>query len=334
MKKVDLPYLQRVTVKGRDYWYFRRNGKRTRLPDNPDSRAFADAYWSLRSGRVVPSAKTTWGALVASYLASPAYLSLAPGTRAEYRRHCDEIREKNATVDVRRFRRAHAIAARDKLAATPSKANARLAMLSILCRHAMDLKWIDRNPVAEVSKLKTGAYKAWPEGKLRAFENAAAPGTVARTAYELALGTGQRLGDCLAMTWDAFDGEYMTVRQEKTGADLVIYCPARLRAYLDALPRGGRFILARDLTRPMHKRAVQKAVQSVREKIGAEGYVPHGWRYTAAMQLAEAGCSDSEIAAVTGHKTLAMVAKYRAGASQRRASKRAQSRRERTGGEQ
>ncbi|MDN3712203.1 hypothetical protein QWZ10_11070 [Paracoccus cavernae] len=54
----------------------------------------------------------------------------------------------------------------------------------------------------------------------------------------------------------------------------------------------------------------------------------HGWRYTAAVQLSDAGCSDAEIQAVTGHKTLEMVRKYRAQANQKKASKRAQLRRE------
>lgn len=61
--------------------------------------------------------------------------------------------------------------------------------------------------------------------------------------------------------------------------------------------------------------------------------VPHGWRYTAARELAEAGCSDAEIQSVTGHKTLAMVQKYRSQANQKRASKRAQTMREQTRGE-
>ena len=83
------------------------------------------------------------------------------------------------------------------------------------------------------------------------------------------------------------------------------------------------------------KRTVQRALEEVREKIGVLSgigrLVIHGWRYTAAKQLAEAGCSDAEIQSVTGHKTLAMVHKYRAQASQKRASKAAQNRRERNG---
>lgn len=57
-------------------------------------------------------------------------------------------------------------------------------------------------------------------------------------------------------------------------------------------------------------------------------YSLHGLRYLAAVELAEAGCSDAEIQAVTGHKTLAMVQKYRAEASRKRLSKQAQERRE------
>ena len=232
---------------------------------------------------------------------------------------------------MRGFRRKHAIAARDALADTWSKANERVAVLSVLWRHGVDLEWIDLNPVMDIEKLTGGDYEPWLEAKLQAFENAAEG--IARTAFKLGIGTGERTGDCCAMAWDDFDGEYICVVQEKTGARVWIYCPARLRSYLAALPRAGRYILSRNLTQPLGKRAVQRAVAKVREVIGVKDgmdrLVPHGWRYTAAVQLAEAGCSDAEIQSVTGHKTLAMVAKYRARANQKAASKRAQQRRER-----
>ncbi|WP_341870468.1 site-specific integrase [Paracoccus shanxieyensis] len=300
-----------------------------RLPQDTESREFADAYWKCRSGKA-KSSKHNWNLLIVSYYASPAFKKLSAGTQANYRRHCEAIREKNGTKDMRTFRRKHAIAVRNALQDTWSKANERVAVLSVLCKHAVDLEWIDRNPVEDVEKLKGGEYEAWPDAKLNAYERLASG--VARTAYELAIGTGQRIGDCVAMQWDDFDGEYMAVVQEKTGVKIWIYCPARLRAYLADLPRQGRHILARNLTQPLGKRAVQKAVEDVRESIGVMGgkdrLVIHGWRYTAARQLAEAGCSDSEIQSVTGHKTLAMVQKYRAQANQKKASKAAQNRRE------
>lgn len=60
---------------------------------------------------------------------------------------------------------------------------------------------------------------------------------------------------------------------------------------------------------------------------GGKGYVMHGWRYTAAHQLILAGCTDAEVAAITGHKSLEMVAKYSRKASQRGLAVRAQEKR-------
>ncbi|HBM62260.1 MAG TPA: integrase [Citreicella sp.] len=338
MKRPDLPYLEFKTVKGRPYIYFRKGKFRRRLPDNPDSQEFSVEYWSTRNGQRKDRVRTSWEALIESYYDSPAYKALAAGTRADYRRHCDAIREKNGPKDMRTFRRKHAIAARDALQETWSKANMRVSVLSSLCRHAVDLEWIDRNPVIDVPKLTGGGYEPWPEAKLRAFEAACdtLEASTARTAYELALGTGQRLGDCVKMRWEDFDGEYMRVVQEKTGVHVWIFCPARLRAYLAALPKRGAHILARTATEPLTKRRVQIRIEAVRDSIGAMygagRLVPHGWRYNAAVELAEAGCSDAEIQSVTGHKTLEMVQKYRGRASQRKRSKRAQEARERNGG--
>lgn len=336
MKNVDLPFLDRLTTtSGKTYIYFRRGKVRTRLPDNPDSEEFARAYWLLRSGKAKQQSKTTWEKLVRSYYASPAFKRLSAGTQANYRRHCETIREKNGMKDVRVFRRKHAIAARDALSDTWSKANERVAVLSILCKHAVDLEWIERNPVTDIEKLRGGEYEAWPDHTLRAYEAYCVEHklTTARTIYELCIGTGQRIGDCVAMKWTDFDGEYMRVVQEKTGTLIEVYCPSRLRTYLSQLTKSGVHILAKNLTQPIGKRQVQKAVEEVRTGIGARfgttKLVPHGWRYTAAKQLAEAGVSDADIQGVTGHKTLAMVQKYRAQANRKAGSKRAQTARER-----
>lgn len=246
--------------------YFRKGTVRKRLPDNIDSKEFFDAYWMCRSGKAKTESEQKWDALIVSYHQSPEYTRLAPGTRANYRRHCEEIREKNGTKDMRTFRRKHAIEARDKLSGIWSKANERVAVLSTLCRHAVDKEWIDRNPVIDIAKLKGGEYEPWPEIKLQAIERYCdqTQNNLARTAYEVAIGTGQRIGDCCGMTWDDFDREFMSVVQEKTGAKISIYCPLRLREYLSRLPKTGRFIFGRNLTQPISKRAVQKAVDTVR----------------------------------------------------------------------
>lgn len=326
----DRPYVAVRTQKGKKYYYFRKKNKFTRLPDNPDSQQFDNEYWAIRSGRKSRSIKTTFNALIESYYNSPNYKRLSMGTKKNYRRALELIRENNATKDFTRLRVRDVIAARDTYADKWRKANTMVEMISILARHAIQLEWITSNPAAYVEKLKGGEYLPWPEKIQEDFTRycAETKSDIALTAYHLCTGTGQRIGDVVKMRWDQFDGDFMHVVQEKTNAQVTIYCPAKLRRYLSTIPRKGDHIFAKNLRQHVGKRQVQDAVMKVREAINARHLVIHGWRYTAAVELAEAGCSDTEIQSVTGHKSLAMVQKYRSKANQKRTSKQAQLRRE------
>lgn len=330
VKAPDKKYIQKKVVKGRTFWYFRRGTDYIRLPDNPDSPEFDTAYWAIRSGKKARVVKTTYDALIQSYYQSPRYKRLAAGTKLEYRRTLELIREKNGTKNFVATKRKDVIAARDKYAETWRKANALVEMLSILARHAIELEWITSNPAQGVEKLKGGEYEPWPENLLTAYERFCRDNNLGHelTAFMLCTGIGQRIGDVSVMEWSDFDGEYMHVTQEKTGARLWIACPDFLRTYLADLPRAGRHILAKNLTQHIAKRQVQERVMRVGRQIDAVEFVIHGWRYNAAVALAEAGCTDSEIQAVTGHKTLDMVRKYRSQANQKRLSRTAQNRRE------
>lgn len=331
VKQTSKPYIVQVTRKGRVYWYFRSRGKYIRLPDDPDSREFDAAYWSIRSGKT-SIVKTSFNTLITSYYQTPRFKNLKPRTRLEYRRTLELIREKNGKRDFTKLRRRDVIAARDAYSDTWRKANAMVEQISILASHAIELEWITSNPASGVQKMKGGEYQPWPDDKLQAFERYCAKNNLVTEllAYHLCTGTGQRIGDVVKMEWRHFDGNFVEVVQEKTGAMVWIYCPDRLKSFLARAPRTGRFIIAKNLTQPVSKRRIQKLIQDVRKTVGAKEFVIHGWRYNAAKELAEAGCSDVEIQAVTGHKTLTMVQKYRAQANQKLLSKSAQERRNRT----
>lgn len=316
MRKVQLPYLEYIKSKGREYIYYRQKGARIRMPSDPDSFEFQQRYWDLRRGNTEKSYATTWENLIQDYYKSPKYLGLSLNTRANYRRHCERIREENGDLNIKHFKRTDALRVQAALQDNWSKANETIAVLSILCKHAVDLDWIKTNPVTNIKKLKGDSYEAWPDAKLREYEEYCDANnlTLERTLYELAIGTGQRLGDCLAMKWEHFDGEYMSVTQIKTGKRLTVACPRRLRDYLSKLPKNGNHILAKNSTEGFLNSPIQKRIGRIREAIGVkEGkdrLVIHGWRYTAAKQLADAGCSLFEIQSVTGHLSVTMVAKY------------------------
>jgi integrase len=142
-----------------------------------------------------------------------------------------------------------------------------------------------------------------------------------RRAVVLALYTGQREGDCCRMTWKQYDGNAIEVVQEKTGATLWIPVHAALKAELDEWKKTAQAvtILVNTKGQPWKPESLRRNFsEMMRSKEEMRGLVFHGLRKAAAARLAEAGCSTHEIAAITGHKTLAMIELYSRGASQRK----------------
>ena len=325
-------------------WYYRltwtENGKRKEryipLPQDPGSEEFAVAYWKIRSGKtqVDRPARYTWADLIKRYKLSRKYRELSDGTKKGYNRVLDALVEKNGKKDPTVVTRAEIRAIHEKYADTPRKADSNLQVMSILfnfARHELD--WPCGNPTEGIKLFGAQReFEPWPAWLQKAWVNACQSLGADRAllAYHLGVGTGQRASDLLAMEWAHFDGEFMDVVQEKTGSRLSIYCPASLRAFLASVPRKGRYVMAKNLTEPLTYAALEAEFRKVREKIGdkAKPFSMHGWRKLAAVQLAEAGASDAEIAAVTGHKAMAMVQHYRKGAGQKALSKRAQKLRE------
>lgn len=311
----------------------KRREKTVLIPFPEDSPEFDAKYWELRSGiapELTKTPETSWKALTDSYRASRKYRVLAAGTRRKYDPIIDLILEKNADGDVRYTTRAEVRAAHEKYAATPRKADYIVQVMSVLFEHAIRLEWITSNPAKGIELFGAQReYEAWPDAARKAFVNAckSLEERDALTAYMLGVYTGQRPSDWCKMTWKHYDGEYIEVAQEKTKVRLAVYCPPPLIEYLDALPRKGDFILAKSLREPLGYDAAARAVRRVLKATSLTGLVMHGWRSNAAVELAETGATDAEIQAVTGHKTQAMVQKYRARASQKKMSKSAQKRR-------
>jgi integrase len=328
--------------KGIEYYRLRwtdDNGKRRErnipLPNDPDSAEYDREYWAIRSGTseaLKEPVRTSWRNLIASYKASRKFRSLKPGTVRKYNPVLNEILNQNADRDVRKVTRQQIRAMHEKYADTPRAADHRLQVVRILLNYAVrELEWIDKNPAEHIHLFGAQReFEPWPEDAQKAFKRAcnSMGETNALTAFMLGTLTGQRASDVCKMEWSHYDGEYIAVAQEKTKERVWIYCPPALKAYLDALPRRGKHILAKNLTEPLGYDAIQRAFSRVRKAATAcDGLVMHGWRYTAAVALAEAGASDAEIQSVTGHKTLAMVQKYRRQARQKQLSKQAQERR-------
>lgn len=177
--------------------------------------------------------------------------------------------------------------------------------------------WREDNPAKGVTLLKSGngPREPWPYDKIAAFRATATGRTL--LIFELCLGTGQRIADVLKMRWSDIDGDGITVVQNKTGARLWLPFTPHLRATLAQTQKVGVTICAWGRGKPTSYRGAAQLIMAVRVQIGAEKYDIHGLRYSAASELAELGCSDELIAAVTGHATSAMVRKYAGAARQK-----------------
>jgi integrase len=275
--------------------------------------------------RVAPT--DTIDALVTQYQRSPEWDALADKTRETYGLY-QRCLIRVGHVRVSEIRRREILAVRDAIAQTSGHGAAQVFIraVSVLFRWAIQRDWIEHSPVTKIPALKGGELRAWTAQEADKAQ-AGLPEHLRRVVV-LARYTGQRRGDLCAMTWAQFDGEAITLKQEKAGKDaepIVIPCDPILRAELlawrndpvVALP--ARTILVNSFGRPWRPQTLSEKLPVALVKLGLPRDLNvHGLRKLAATSLANAGCSPHQIAAITGHRTLAMVQHYTKAVDQRR----------------
>ncbi|MCA0905161.1 tyrosine-type recombinase/integrase [Ruegeria marisrubri] len=315
-------------IKGRTYQYFRKDGRYVRLPDDPYSEEYDREYWRLMRGGSELASRFTFEKLIASYKRSPKWQKLAPRTKTDYSKVLEYLSDTVGKKDPTKMRRSTIIDAQMANRHRARFANYIPHMLSILFEHAIDLDWQRDNPAKGIEKLKTGdGHKPWPASAINTYRSKVSG--LPLLIFELAIGTGQRATDLTLMEWGHIEDDGIWVTQGKTEARLWIPFTDRLRTVLESTTRQSlRYILCDEHGRQLNYDQIQKSTIAERKKLGLDAYSLHGLRYSAASELAEAGCTDHQIAAITGHKSLSMVQKYSKGASQKRLAKQAQIKRD------
>lgn len=249
------------------------------------------------------------GWAIGQYRQSGEWTKLRASSRRAYTMAFDRLHDLGK-ADITGLRRRHVLRLRDDLADTPAMANLVIAVLSAVCRWAIDREIIDTNPAANVERLAVGEWRRWTDEELQAFY-AAAPEHLRRVMV-LGLYTGQRRGDLCAMRWsDIFNGGVKVV-QQKTGNKVRIPLHPELAAHLEQWRAGAvtLTVLANSHGRPWKPNALTAAYGKQCAALGLAGATIHGLRKTAAAKLAEAGCSAKQIMAITGHASLEEVQRY------------------------
>jgi integrase len=311
-----------------EYLYFAKGGERHRMKSKPGTPEFAAEYARLLRGMPVVTQEFRFKKLIRSYQKSERYRRLAPRTKQDYTKVLDFLEERIGHLDPAQMQRRHVIALQEANRDKRRFANYCVQILSVLFEHAIDQGVRNDNPAKGVRLIKSTSKprQPWPIDLIKAYR-ATAPER-ALLIFELCVGTGQRIGDVLKMQWGQLDGDGISLRQGKTGRELYIPLTGRLRGVLERTPRESLSIVAGQDGRPVSYRAAADCVMKVRKKIGAEDYDIHSLRYTTAAELAALGLSDEVIMSITGHSTVAMIARYAGPARQRQRAKLAQELRE------
>jgi len=279
-------------------------------------------YWACEAGRHEKQKVTsdyTWAKLIIAWREDPRIqMKLADSTKKTYRRDMDRIMLKNGDKDVRSTTRQAVRAAHDMLSPTPRKADKILATLSLLWNYGRNkLDWpIGENPAEGIEHFgPQREYEPWPEWMIGKLDTA--PQNV-QTLATVILNTGQRPGAAVEMRFDHFNSEWMKVLDEKRGEYFEVFCPEALQAFVQNMPRAGKYLLAKNLTEPVGYDAVEKDFRKWRNGMGEEAkpFALDGLRKLAIVRLAESGWSDAEIQAAT-NQSPEMVAYYRKKASRK-----------------
>lgn len=200
----------------------------------------------------------------------------------------------------------------------PATVNRYLGALSKAFSNAVrEWHWVRENPLRCVSK------ETEPQGRVRFLSDNERKGLLAAcresalpTLYLivlLALTTGMRRGELLGLRWPDVDLERQlivlnkTKNRERRSVPIVPEVAALLREHAKVRRLDSDLVFPGNGSRPVD---IDTAWYAALDKAKIKNFRFHDLRHTAASYLAMSGATTAELAAVLGHKTLAMVKRY------------------------
>ena len=313
LKGIHSTYAKLADGSNKIYWYAWRGGPRLRgEPGSPD---FIASYNEAVAQRV-PSPEGRLQSLLDSFQQSGDFRTLRERTRIDYIRQIKFIEKEFAEFPIKalaaRETRGEFMDWRDKLALrSVRQADYAWTVLARVLSWAKNRGKITINPCEKGGRLYNGTRvdSVWTIEDEAAFLKHA-PSHL-HLPLLLALWTGQRQGDLLRLTWSAYDnGTHIRLRQSKSerrGTRRVVHVKvpigAPLKAALDeaAKTKQSPIMLLNSEGRPWTQDGFRASWGKASAKAGIEGVTFNDLRGTAVTRLALVGCTEAEIATITGH---------------------------------
>ena len=308
--RIRLRGINRVTKRLADgtlrtYWYAWKGGPP--LCGEPGTPEFMASYNEAKSRKVVPPRGTLLSVLQ-QYQASEDFRALADSTRRSYVPLITRIEKRFGDFPLSALtdRRSRGIFMgwRDQLAGSAGRRQADYGwtVLARVLSWSCDRGLVAANPCERGGRLYRGggrAEKIWTAADEAAFLERA-PAHL-HLPLLLALWTGQRQGDLLRLPWSGYNGKHVRLRQSKTGTRVVIPIGEPLKIKLDATPKRSTIILTNSDGKPWTSDGFRASWAKACKAAGVVGVTFNDLRGTAVTRLALAGCTEAEIATITGH---------------------------------
>jgi integrase len=204
---------------------------------------------------------------------------------------------------------------------SPSTVNRALALLKTILGKAVEWGRIEMNPAARVKKLKE------PPGRERFLTHEEAGRLLAaanpefRTILIVALGTGMRRGEILALRWTDLDlvRGIITVSMSKSGRSRKIPMSSAVAVALGGVPRRGEFVFWNEETKT-HLKDVKTAFRATCARAkknpddekdpGITDVRFHDLRHTAFSWMDQEGVKITTIQKIAGHASIEMTRRY------------------------
>jgi integrase len=303
--RVDLKGLHRVVSKGHTYYYIRRGGPRIETRAELGTPEFHAAY-NAAAAKLKPKVTGQVLDLIVQFKRSTEFTGLALRTQSDYTRHLTAIETKWGKVPLaalgdRRIR-GDFKEWRDALAKKSLRqADYAWTVLQRVFSVAKDRGRISVNPCEKGGRL----YEADRTDKLWTDEHVArfiekAPAHL-HLPLMLALWTGQRQGDLLRLTWAAYDGQFIRLRQSKGKRRVKIPVGSPLKAMLDKAKRVADVILTTTRKGAWTEDGFRASWGKACIDADIDDVTFHDFRGSAVTRLCEAGATVAEIASITGH---------------------------------
>lgn len=238
---------------------------------------------------------------------------LSASTQRDYTRYIKMIELEFGTLPIaaveERGSRALFLDWREKMKANPRKADLAWSVLQRIFSVALDQERITRNPCEAAGRMAESGTRReiiWSPAQ-RAKLKESAPARIYE-AFLMALWTGQRQGDLLSLTWSAYDGTHIRLKQSKTKRNVTVKVAKDLKVVLDRKRAElvGREIAALTILTtakgaPWTSDGFRTSWGKAVSKADITGVTFHDLRGTFITEARRAGASIEDIAEASGH---------------------------------